>query len=768
MPRRHRPRGPSAELRLYFTAFCMLLGLSILVGKLWWEQVARGKVWQQKIAGRSEVTVRIPSVRGEIRDRNGVTLVGNRASYEVDFYLPDMVRGVRSQYPKGQVPLTSYTAPVKQMLAIKKEADVVQIVNRNIVPRLQDLDLAKDYNTERLQKHYRNDTEVPFTYLEDIDFQTIAKFSEHNVGLPGVDISVRPVRQYVYGALAAHLLGYVGAPQQISNEPDVDKYTFYQPDVDGKSQIEQSMDKYLRGKPGVRVLQRSVKGVIESEVRREAPQPGNNVYLTLDARIQMIVEQALRHPSIGRAAAVVMDPNNGDILAMGSVPSFDPNKFIPSISSKDWDELNTDEAVPLVNRAVSGFPPGSTFKIITALAGLRKNMANSRYNCSGSVSYGDNHVFHCWIAEKHGQHGTLGLADALKVSCDCFFYQYGNAATIESIDYVGNALGIGRKYDLGLTDEREGCMPDPNWMKARFPQEKWSPAYTANVSIGQGYVLASPLQMAVAYCAVANGGIAYDPRLVKTVLNADNTPARDENGQIAVPDAPKIRQDLRKEFTPQQIEAVRHGLWEVVNETGGPGGSGTGAKARLKGVTVAGKTGTAQTTDRGKKDTIAWFCSFAPYEKPRYVISVMVQGGKHGGSVAAPIASHILEECLAMDQGNYTVELTKLEGARSRNPFASIETLPDYKNAGNVTINPEEESADTKEPSKQKVQMGNGSARPDIRPDADARGKLVPKKAPVAPPVDRRSFFDRFFGRKPAPGPAAAPAPAPPSGRGGR
>src|SRR3954471_15142124 len=147
MPRNRRPRGPSAELRIYFMALLVLLGFCGLVAKLWWEQVARGKQWQNKIATRSEVTVRIPSVRGEIRDRNGITLVGNRASYEVDFYLPDMVRGVRSQYPKGQVPLTSYTAPVKQMLAIKKEADVVQIVNRNIVPRLQDLDLAKDYNT---------------------------------------------------------------------------------------------------------------------------------------------------------------------------------------------------------------------------------------------------------------------------------------------------------------------------------------------------------------------------------------------------------------------------------------------------------------------------------------------------------------------------------------------------------------------------------------------------------------------------------------------
>ena len=251
-------RGPRVEWRIFFFALIILSALSVLVAKLWWEQVARGPFWTKRIAGRSQVTVRIPSVRGEIRDRNGITLVANRASYEVDFYLPAMVKGFKDQN-KGWVPVTKYKAPVRQMLTEKNEADVVQIVNTSIIPRLEELELAKDYNSERLQKHYRNDTEVPFTYLEELDFPTVAKFAEHNVGLPGVELSIRPVRQYVYGALAAHLLGYVGAPNDIDKLPDVNDYTFYQPDVEGKSQVELSMEKYLRGKPGVRVLQRSVK-----------------------------------------------------------------------------------------------------------------------------------------------------------------------------------------------------------------------------------------------------------------------------------------------------------------------------------------------------------------------------------------------------------------------------------------------------------------------------------------------------------------------------
>ncbi len=750
---------------MIFLGFVMVIAFSALVGKLWYEQVLRGEsVWKKKIAGKSEVTVRIPAERGEIRDRNGVTLVTNRASYEVDFYLPDMVRGYRRDY--GFVPQSDYYATIKQMKKKLKEPDVVRIVNETVIPKLDELDLAQDYNSEQLQKHYRNDTLVPFTYQEELDFKTIAKFSEHDLGLPGVEIAVKPVRQYVYGALAAHLLGYVGAPHDVNILPDIGNYTFYQPDVDGKSQIEQSMDKYLRGEPGKRILRKSVKGVIEGEDRMIPPKSGNNVYLTLDARVQMIVEQALRHPSLGRAAAVVIDPNNGDILGMGSVPSFDPNIFIPSITPEAWKALADDEAVPLVSRAVSGFPPGSTFKIITALSGLGKGLAGNSYNCPGGLTIGD-HYFRCWIADKHGSHGNLGLTDALKVSCDCFFYQYGIAASIESMDHIGKILGIGEHYDLGLGDEKDGTMPGPEWMRTKYPQLKWTNPHTANVTIGQGYVLASPLQMAMAYSAVANGGIAYEPRLVRTVLTPDGQPALDENGQVAVPDQPKIRGDLRKELTKEQIDLVRQGLWKVVNEKGGPGGGGTGGKARLANIVVAGKTGTAQATDRGKKEHIAWFCCFAPFDKPRYAMCVMVQNGEHGGGVAAPVAAHILEQCLAMDQGTYKPDLVRLTPARNPNPFATIEALPDYKDTQKVTVNVEEDSASSHEPSTASVDLKTGKAKPDIRASADERGKVkgttkntTPgSAAPPPPPEQKRGLFDTIFGRKPAPSPKTQPGP---------
>jgi penicillin-binding protein 2 len=748
----NRPRL-SPLLRLQFLGFLMLLGLGALAARLWWVQVARGAEWTARIRGSSEATVRIPSIRGEIRDRNGVPLVQNRASYEVDFYLPEMVKGYRQRY--GQPPITDYRGTISGMPKDLKEPDIVKIVNGGIVPRLDDLDLARDYNASQLQKHYRTNTEVPYTYIKDIDFPTMAKFSEHDVGLPGVDIAIKPVRSYVYGAFAAHLLGYVGAPDDINKE-DAKKYTFYQGDVDGKSNIEKLMDEYLRGKPGVRHLRRNAKGQIDNVLKEDPPQQGANVFLTLDARIQAIAEEALR--AVSRAGAVVVDPNNGNILAMVSVPSFDPNTFIPSIKAKDWKALQKDEGDPLVNRAISALPPGSTFKLVTAFAGLRgtKNLANAKYGCFGGVSYGD-HFFRCWVAEKHYTHGTIGLADALKVSCDSFFYQYGNAAGIQSIDVVGKLLGIGEESGLHLSGEQTGNMPGPEWMEIHHPRERWSQAQTANVSIGQGYTLVSPLQLAMAYVAAANGGTCYYPRLVDKVLDQNDTPVVDEQGKT-VNFAPRIRADLRNEVSPQDMELVRRGLWKVVNEDGG-----TGGRARLENVVVAGKTGTAQATDRGQEENVAWFTCFAPFDHPKYVVAVMVQGASgHGGEVAGPIATRILERTVAQDEGNFDMQVAWLTPAHHPNP---LELIKSVSYAGNNLGGEDEEGADTSQ-SGATVQMADSGAQPDVEPEADAAGQVKRARAPRAQPVSApvperpRNFFQRLFGVKRQPAPAPAPSPA--------
>src|ERR1700736_1837661 len=551
------------DFRILFLAGLFLVALAAIGIRLWWVQIRLYSTYKSRIQGSSEVTVRIPSVRGEIRDRNGVALVTNRPSYEFDFYLPDLVTGYKKQY--GQPPTLDYRARDSEgMLHDRKVEDIVQIVDKTIIPRLEELKVAEPYNSERLRTHYRNNTLVPFTYREDLDFATFSKFAEKDLGLPGVQVNVRPVRKYVYSALASHLLGYVGSARDINKLPDIRDFNFYEPDIQGKTNIEFYLDDALRGKPGKRILKKNAKNQIEGEKEVIQPKSGANVYLTIDARMQYITERALR--AVGRAAAVVIDPNNGQILAMASVPSYDPNKFIPAISASDWAAIKDADADPLTNRAISAYAPGSTYKIATSLAGLTRGLAKAVYTCNGGVTYGNTYM-RCWIQAEHGgTHGPQTLSEAIKNSCDAFFYQYGNAAGIEAIDAVGKTLGLGETSGIELTNEAGGILPSPELLRSSHNQ-RWSQGQTANSSIRQGYVLATPLQMAMIAATVANGGTSYQPGLVYQIQEGDGTAVRRPE---------KIRGDLTRanNLTPDQIEIVRKGMWRVVND------SGTGARAK--------------------------------------------------------------------------------------------------------------------------------------------------------------------------------------------
>jgi penicillin-binding protein 2 len=726
-----RVQKPSVlDFRILFLAGFMLVALTALGVRLWFVQVKLYATFHSRIQGRSEVTVRIPSVRGEIKDRNGVALVTNRPSYEVDFYLPDLVAGYKKQF--GETPMLEFNAKDSfGNLRDRKEPDIVQIVDHTIIPRLQELKVAEPYSAQRLRVHFRNNTLVPFTYREDLDFATFSKFAEKDLGLPGVQVNVKPVRKYVYNALAAQILGYVGAPKDINKLPDIGDFTFYEPDVQGRTNIEYFMDEELRGKPGKRVLKKNAKNQFEGEQQVIPATAGANVYLTIDARIQFIVERALR--SVGRAACVVVDPNNGEILAMASVPSFDPNKFIPSISARDWAAIKDADADPLTNRAISAYAPGSTYKIAVALAGLTQGLSKAVFHCSGGVTYGNTYM-RCWISEKGGGHGSQNLVQALKNSCDAYFYQYGNAAGIEAIDRLGETLGLGQSSGIELSGEDPGILPSPKWLQIN-KNEKWTQGQTANTAIGQGYVLASPLQMAMVGATVANGGVAYQPSLIYQVQQADGTIVRRP---------PKIRGDLRKDngLTKDQIEMVRKGMWEVVNAP-----DGTGTKARVPGVVVAGKTGTAQFWRDGHKDDHTWFVAFAPYDQPKVALAVLVQGGKSGGGVAAPLASKILEETLSLDRG-YDPGLQPLDPAVGN--FKPVEAInfketavpTQYAAADQETSDHVAVAADAPRHSSRSHQE-----EPDIRAEADTHQPPPRAQSAQAP---RRSFFD-FFRRKPRP-----------------
>ena len=648
------------EIRIQIVGLVFLLGISAIIAKLWWVQVARGEYYTQKIRGSGEVTVRIPSVRGEILDKNGVKLVTNRASYSVEFFLNDMVKGYAQAFGKSKVPKINYVHTVKGVYAETKEPDVVKIVNETVLPRLAQLGIHEDFSAKELQKHFRTDTLVPFTYMEDLKFSDMAKLNEHDLGLPGVDLPARPVREYPYGSLAAHILGYV--KQADTDEDDAKKFTYYQPDVVGVNNVELTMDKWLRGEPGVRYVKKNAKGVIEGDIGERPPVPGDDVYLTVDARVQTIAEDALR--VVGRGAAIVADPNTGNILAMASVPSFDPNTFIPSISTEDYEKLLKDDTNPLTNRAILSYAPGSTFKTITSLAGLIAGKGNNMYTCSGGVVYGGKYM-HCWIGQKGGSHGRLDLEGGLKNSCNAYFFQYGNAAGADNIDKVAQAIGIGQKTNVGLTNEAAGVLPGKQWFAEHYPRDHWSDGHTANLSIGQGYVQCSPLQMAMVASMFANGGTCYYPRLFDRVLDHNGQDVVDPDTGKLVAGGPRVRCNLSElGLKPDQIEHVRHGMWRVVNEQGG-----TAPRAKIPGVEVAGKTGTAEFWRSGIKDNHTWFMCFAPYQKPKYTVVVFIQGAQGGAVTAAPIATRILEELFAMDAGTYKPEVKSLEPARGNFTF---------------------------------------------------------------------------------------------------
>ena len=643
------------EARIQIVGLIFLAAISGILAQLWHVQIDKGKFYNDKIRGSGEVTVRIPSVRGEIRDRRGLSLVTNRPSFSVEFYLKEMVTGYQQAFGKKNTPTLTHEFTVKGVYKKDTQPDVGRIVHDIVLPRMAELGIHEEIDADDLQKHYYNETLVPYTYLDDIDFAQMAKLSERDLGLPGARVAIGGVRVYPYGALAAHILGYVGPAD--TDPDDAKNFSYYQPDVEGKNNVEQAMDRWLRGEPGKRIINKSPKGVIQGEKGIVPPIPGSNVYLTIDARIQTIAENAMR--VVGRGAAVVVDPKTGDVLAMASVPSFDPNAFIPSIDTEDWKKLIEDDTNPLTNRAILAYAPGSTFKTVTALAGLVAGKGGNQYTCSGGVTYGNKYM-HCWIGQKGGAHGTLDLEGGIKNSCNSYFFQLGNAAGVDTIDRIGAALGLGQKTGVPLSNEAAGALPGKDWLAVHAPKDRWSDGHTANLSIGQGYMQASPLQMAMVAATFANGGTCYYPRMVDRIVDQKGQDVTDPaTGQLAA-SGPRVRVKLSDlGLKSEQVEKVRHGMWRVVNDAGG-----TAPHAKLKDYELAGKTGTAQFWRNGIKDNHTWFICFAPYKEPKYAICVFIQGAQGGGVTAGPLAAKIMDEALALDdQRHYEVAVKPMEPA---------------------------------------------------------------------------------------------------------
>jgi penicillin-binding protein 2 len=713
----------SHRIRLYLLTALVLAGFGALLHRLYEYQIERRDEFQRKVPGNRTVTVREPGVRGEITDRNGVTLARNIRTYEVTFNLDEIFNAYIAQH--REMPTLERVATLGGMPRLARERDIVSIVNQWTIRRLDELGLARDYSASALRTHFlTHGGLVPFTYRSDLTYEEFARFAEHNLDLPGVELTLRPIREYPYGTLASHVLGSLTQWAR-GDVPEAARREFdhYVGDDRGMVGIEATLDDILRGPEGRRSMIRNEKGQTIGMYDYVKPGVGARVQLTIDARAQYLVENVLRRA--GRAAAVVIDIETGEVLAMASVPDYDPNAFIPSISRERWDGYNArKDLAPLTNRAISAYEPGSTMKIPISIAGAMNGMANRPISCEGLVMYGNTPV-RCWIQRQSGgSHGTLTLPRAIQQSCNPYFNKLANTigwrATVETCQM----LGFGRKTGIELPNESPGILPGSRAWRTSRPNAVMTPHTTAMMSIGQGEMMATPLQMAALATCVANGGKYYQPRLVRQAVA--------ENGEILIANKPKLEVDLIEAgIKPADFELIRKGMYMAVNEPGG-----TARRAAIPNFKVAAKTGTTQTTDMGRPSNNSWMISFAPFDEPKYAIAIVVQNGGSGGAVCGPLTQLIYRGLIASDEGMRLPLRPQTEFAGNTDRYDAIELPEDILAAIDIT---EEEEAAGETGDEVAVVLSPDSVTtlapqvtpdPTITPEVDDEG-TIPRAIPV-------------------------------------
>jgi len=543
----------------------------------------------------------VPSPRGQITDRTGVSLAQNRLSYNLAINFP--------------TPLNF--SDTQTLSFVHEKIDTAgKLLGRKL--RISD---------ETILRHYRNRGIMPLEIAQNLNE---AEYKEIKDNLPP-DTIVRPIYARVYpsGKLAGQVIGYTG---KTGRNPDgiVDNHETLWPETEGREGLEQTFNDMLTGKHGEYKLTFDKDGRKTSEKLVTPPEPGYNVVTTLDARLQELAEKALEAKA-KRGAIVIVDPNNGDILALASWPTYDPNLFVPSISSERLKSLQNDPDIPLLPRAYhSAYPPGSTFKIAVGIAVLESGAVypDDRFECVPSIQIG-NLTYHNW---KKGDRGALNFVQALTESCDTWFYQAGIKTGAEPIIEWALKLGFGAKCGIPLRGEVEGRVPNDEYMKATHGRRLLN-GDIANMSIGQGDIEVTPLQMAQAMGIIANGGTFYQTRLVQQVQTFDN--------QVVT--AYQVRAKRTLDLSSETLDELRTGMINVVN-----GAGGTAHQASLDNVEVAGKTGTAQWGPKNKERTAAWFAGFLPTDHPQYAFAALYEGdvgtNMHGGSTAAPMVADVFKE----------------------------------------------------------------------------------------------------------------------------
>ena len=615
--------------RAFYAAFVIIFFFAILVTRLWFLQVQQGEKYSRLADSNRVRYLEIAAPRGNILDSEGREIVTNRPSFNVVWVRED--NRLDDELLKKMAPILG--VDVSELLA-------------------------------RIRKMAGTPGHIPVRLAEDIDWNTVAYIENNRMNLPGIKIEVVPLRVYHYGNLASHLIGYLGE----INEKELKKAREGQyrgGDLIGKMGLERLREKDLRGEKGRHYMEVNALGFEQRNLKGIEPLPGNDLQLTIDMDLQKAAEETMA--AEGKSGAVVaVDVNSGRLLALASAPALELDKFIGGISYKDWQAMLDNPLHPLINKIVQGqYPPGSTYKLVTAAAGLAERVITPEtiIYCPGHYRFG-NRTYRCW---KHSGHGAVDLHRALSESCDVYFYQVGQRLGVDRLARYARLFGLGRKTGVEMEHEKPGLIPTAAWKKRRFGKP-WQEGETLSVAIGQGFDLVTPLQLTFMTATVANGGTLYKPGLVELV--------RDPDGRLLERFEPEIVDRLTGQG--RNLALVRKGLIEAVN-----GRHGTGRRARLKdlGITVAGKTGTAQVVrlkqyrHLKEKDIPykyrdhAWFTCFAPAENPEIAVTVLVEHGLHGGSGAAPVARAVLETYFRKKlarTGEVPVQIIHEESSRSR------------------------------------------------------------------------------------------------------
>jgi penicillin-binding protein 2 len=637
------------QLRL--VAVGVLCGLTVLVVGLWWVQIVSARDFQAHLEMQSFRTVRMPAVRGKILDRNGIVLAENRASYNVSLYLEELrksfdaatlneITNARAQLKRQMEDeqrrlgrkLNSkekknfvLSAKAKELLRQKARYEVASNVVMQISQRLgQPLIL----DATNFQRHYETRLALPLPIVTNLTPVQIAIFSEQCTTPMGADLEIQSTRFYPFTNTAAHVLGSLRRDER-STEGEDAFFSYRMPDYRGVIGIEFGYDKDLRGKAGVKSVVVNNIGYRQSQTVWQTAEPGKNVILTIDLPLQRKVERALQIPGPNtRGALVVMDVQTGDILAMASSPTLNPNDSMQPLSKAEIERRMDKELRPELNRATQErYAPGSIFKPIVGLACLEAGMDPRElvYN-SGSFVYpmGGRPVI------DRARAGNYNFREALKHSSNTYFITSGLKAGIDNIIRLGEHLHLNERCGLATQQENPGTFPTLKRISSN-----WGARATGNICIGQGEIAVTPLQMAVMMSAIANGGKVLFPRLVDRIDSVD--PASDMTPIIF--EKARVRDELP--VKPENLKIVSEAMWADVNES-----DGTGAKAAVPGMDVCGKTGTAEVMDKDNKliGSKVWFGSFAPLSKPRYAVVVMIEidvNAGSGGAICAPIAGSV-------------------------------------------------------------------------------------------------------------------------------